>query len=190
MGLFQNWNSKSFIDKDSKSFSRESDCIAFTKASRFSTFFVFFMAIFFISCSQAPNLSDEPEIEFLNISRTVLPQGTSGDEFTQVTIGFSDGDGNLGEDEELNLFFVDTRDSFETEFGIPFIPEEGAGNGITGEIRVRLPTSCCIFPNEQPPCTPSDLFPTDTVVYEVYLIDRSDNPSNRVTLPPIILLCD
>jgi hypothetical protein len=119
-----------------------------------------------------------------------LPQGTSGEDFTQVTLGFSDGDGDLGAEEELNLFFVDMRDSFETEFGIPFIPEEGAGNGITGEIQVRLPTSCCIFPNEQPPCTPSQLFPTDTVIYEVYLKDRAENLSNRITLPPITLLCD
>lgn len=146
--------------------------------------------MFFLSCSEAPDFTDEPQIEFLSISRTVLPQGTSGEEFTQVTIGFSDGDGDLGDEEELNLFFVDLRDSFETEFGIPLIPEEGAGNGITGEISVRLPTSCCIFPNEQPPCTPSDMFPTDTVVYEVYLKDRAENLSNRITLPPITLLCD
>jgi len=142
------------------------------------------------SCSEAPDLTDEPQIEFVSMSRNILPQGTSGDEFSQITLRFSDGDGDLGDEDKLNLFFVDMRDSFETEFGIPFIPEEGAGNGITGEISVRLPTSCCIFPNEQPPCTPSTEFPTDTVVYEVYLIDRAENASNRISLPPITLLCD
>src|SRR6056297_1121437 len=190
MGLYSAWYRNIRKAKDSKWVPMRSDLMACISSSRSFLLFLFLPPMFFLSCSEAPDFTDEPTIEFLNISRTLIPQGTSGDEFTQVTLGFSDGDGDLGDMEELNLFFVDMRDSFETEFGIPFIPEEGAGNGITGEIRVRLPTSCCIFPNEQPPCTPSEMFPTDTVIYEVYLKDRAENLSNRISLPPITLLCD
>jgi hypothetical protein len=152
-----------------------------------------FIALF-IACSDPPNFTDAPEIEFLGITQTEFPQGSSVEGITQVTIGFTDGNGDIGNEdddaENLNLFFVDLRDSFETQFRIPKVPEEGAGNGITGEIRVDLPTSCCIFPTGQTPCTPSQEFPTDTLVYEVYLKDRSGLTSNRITLPPIILLCE
>lgn len=190
MRLYLSWYRNIFRASDSNSPSTLSDCTAVRNSLRSFLKLWLPFAILFLSCSEAPDLTEEPQIEFINISQTVLSQGTTGEDSTQVTIGFSDGDGNLGEDQESNLFFVDLRDSFETGFSIPFIPEEGAGNGITGEINVNLQTTCCIFPNGQQPCTPSDAFPTDTVIYEVYIIDRDQNESNRIELPPITLLCD
>lgn len=105
---------------------------------------------------------------------------------------FTDGDGDLGHEEELNIFFFDLRDtSFPfTQYRIPFIPEEGAANGISGEIILDLESSCCIYDSGQAPCTPSEEVPRDTVIYEVYIVDRAGNESNRVLLPPITLLCN
>lgn len=120
-----------------------------------------------------------------------MVQGSFGEDTTQVTIMFTDGDGDLGSNDSLNVFFTDLRDNFEAyQYKIPFIPEEGAANGISGEIYIDLLTSCCYFPDNTAPCEPSETFPTDTVTFEVYIKDRAGHESNHITLPPITLLCD
>ena len=143
------------------------------------------------ACLDAPDFPDKPEIEFISISKTMLLQGSFGEDTTEVAIMFTDGDGDLGSNDELNVFFIDQRDSFEAyQYRIPFIPEEGAANGISGEIYIDLLTSCCIYESGLPPCEPSDDKPTDTVVYEVYIKDRAGHESNKLELPPITLICD
>lgn len=195
MGLKRYWNRNKARATSSKSMGCTPFWTAVSSSLRWLKypFSLVFIGLY-VACSDAPNFTDTPEIEFLDITQTKYPQGSSDTAVTQVTIGFSDGNGDLGnsadDDGNLNLFFVDLRDSFETNFRIPKVPDEGAGNGITGEIRVHLPASCCIFPTGQAPCTPSQEFPTDTLLYEVYLIDRAGLTSNRITLPPIVLLCE
>ena len=75
-------------------------------------------------------------------------------------------------------------------FKIPFIGEQGVGKGISGEISIVLPTTCCTYPNGVPPCQPSELFPRDTLTYDLYIIDRAGNESNRITTEPIYLRCE
>jgi hypothetical protein len=144
------------------------------------------------ACLDAPNYPDEPEIDFISLSKTVMQQGSLFEDSTFVKISFTDGDGNLGDEDRVNIFLKDQRDTSETftTFKIPFIPEEGAGNGISGEITLLLFTSCCIYDNGQAPCTPSTFQPTDTLVYDLYIEDRAGNASNILTLPEITLLCD
>ena len=149
------------------------------------------LPFFFLSCIKGPDFPDEPRLEFVSISRTVLNQGLDEDS-TELILSFTDGDGNLGNEQDLNVFFIDLRDTSQsfTTYRIPFIPEEGVANGISGELYIELESSCCIYENNQPPCTPSDEFPMDTVQYEVYIVDRAGNESNRVLIPPITLLCN
>lgn len=109
-----------------------------------------------------------------------------------VTIFFTDGDGDLGNDEgNFDLFLMDTRDDFMPPgYRLPRVPELGAGNGISGEISFVLFTTCCFFPDGQDPCTPSTTYPIDTVTYLIYIKDRAGNKSNLIETPPISLLCN
>ena len=107
-----------------------------------------------------------------------------------VTFSFTDGDGDLGSEDSLNIFLTDKRDNFLVDrFRIPFIPEEGSGNGIEGEIRVMVFTSCCIYESGQPPCTTGTDQTLDTLTYELFIKDRSGNESNRIETNPIVLQC-
>lgn len=151
---------------------------------------VLFSSLLFY-CVKPPDYPDEPVITYKSMTRTTLRQGTGTFDTTHVTITFTDGDGDLGNEDSLDVFVFDGRDQFlKSKFRLPFIPPEGSGNGISGEIKLRLNTSCCIFPgNVLPPCSPSTDFPTDTLVYEIYIKDRAGHESNRVKTAPIILLC-
>jgi len=121
-----------------------------------------------------------------------MTQGSLFEDSAFVVFEFTDGDGNLGDENKVNIFLKDRRDTSDnfTTFKIPFIPEEGAGNGISGEITLLLYTSCCIYENGQAPCTPNTSQPTDSLIYDLYIEDRDGNQSNQITLPPIVLLCD
>ena len=150
---------------------------------------------FCFACTNPPDYPDEPEIEFLRLSKPNLdiPNRDS----LLLTIGFTDGDGDLGyEDKTPNIFFIDKRTDSDTVFltyATPMVSLQGAGNGISGEISVVLNgiiNVCCIYPDGSNPCQANPLFPTDTVVYEIYIKDRAGNESNRILADPIVLLCN
>ena len=152
-----------------------------------------------IACTKPPDYSDTPEIQFVGFSKSVLKQGFSrNDDFTQMIVSFTDGDGDLGGDTISTVYFDDLRTPGEDflEFGAPLIPEQGTGNGISGEFIILLPTTCCIHPDPdlaQDGCN-ADFAGTgitrDTVIYEVYILDRAGNKSNVIKTDPLILECD
>ena len=145
----------------------------------------------FSSCIKAPDFPDEPVIEFISLSQQVLNQGALNIDSTLLIISYTDGDGNLGSDNGSNVFITDTRDGFQLEgFQIPKIPEEGSTNGISGTLEMLLYTTCCYFPDGTPPCNVSSEFPIDSVSYEVYIVDRDGNESNRILTPFIEILCN
>jgi hypothetical protein len=106
---------------------------------------------------------------------------------------FTDGDGDLGlesTDTSRNIFIIDKRTgNFQDKFKSPYIPEEGIGNGITGDIELLLFTTCCLFPENIPPCSSPAEYPLDTIIYEIYITDRSGNKSNIIETEPIVLMC-
>ena len=159
-----------------------------------------FLASFMIGCVQPPEYPLEPVIEFMSLSQNTLPQGKDGDTYVTITVGFTDGDGDIGhfgEDSQTqinDLFVKDLRtDEISQQFIIWFVPEQGTSNGISGEISFDVPTTCCIFPDYVTdavlPCDPSLEYPVDTLVYEVYIQDRAGNESNRILTDPIFLQC-
>jgi hypothetical protein len=134
------------------------------------------------------------------MTKNTLLQGFGPEDTTLITISFTDGDGDIGNfrsgssEIEADLFFIDLRDGFNNKFTVPFVPEQGTSNGISGEIIVRMLTTCCNYPSfvtdVEAPCDgPSLQYPRDTLVYEIYMMDRAGNESNRITTEPIILLC-
>jgi len=108
---------------------------------------------------------------------------------TETTIYFEDGDGDLGGD-SLAIFVIDKRtDNVDIQYRVTEIPIEGVSNAISGTISFPILASCCIYDNGQFPCSPSDPEITQEVIYEVYLVDRAGNESNRIELSPITLNC-
>ncbi|NNF35546.1 MAG: hypothetical protein HKN68_15680 [Saprospiraceae bacterium] len=146
------------------------------------------------SCVTSPDYPIEPQIEFIGFSKSELEQGSLNNDSLIMVISFTDGDGDLGsppETAEKNLFVVDNRTGeIYNSFKTPEIPEEGVGNGVSGEIRVLMFTTCCIFPDNIPPCESPDLYPSNEISFDVHIVDRAGNESNIITTPLITLLCD
>jgi hypothetical protein len=119
-----------------------------------------------------------------------MRQGTFQQDSVWVTISFTDGDGDLGSKDSLNVFLLDKRYPKITTpaetFRIPYVPDQGAGNGISGDIKLLLFTTCC---NVIPPCEPSITKPIDTLVYQIAIKDRAGHKSNVIETPNIYLQC-
>ena len=152
---------------------------------------LFLATLLVLACSNPPDYPTEPVIEFLNLSRSAMQQGANPNtDSVLVTLSFTDGDGDIGSDDSVSVYLIDKRDDFQQPgFRIPFIGEQGVGKGISGEIYIALPTTCCYFEDGRTPCesAPGE---TDEVVYQLWITDRAGNESNRVDLAPITLLCD
>ncbi len=151
-------------------------------------------------CVNPPNYPKEPVIEFKSISKTQMFQDIDAlpEDSIVLTFTYTDGDGDIGSmgsDSSSSLFFIDQRDNktIVPAYRLPFIEPQGTGNGISGEISVRLGQTCCIYIGPSGiPQTCEDVPTTttrDTVVYAVYIRDRAGNESNRILTPPITLIC-
>lgn len=144
-----------------------------------------------ISCINPPDYPPEPQIEFLSITKNIMDQSSLLGDSTLLTFTFQDGDGDLGSDSTINAFVIDKRDGFEArKYVIPFIPPQGAANGISGEISFALYTSCCIYEDNYPPCSTNPNQALDTLIYQIYIEDRAGNQSNLIDTEPIILRCN
>lgn len=142
------------------------------------------------SCVTRPDFPIEPEIEFVSMDGSQMVQNSFNTDSIRVTFSFTDGDGDLGDKDSLNIFIRDSRDQFvASKYRLPELPPEGAQRGIRGEITVTIYTTCCIFPDGTPPCQASLEYPTDTLRYEIYIRDRAGNVSNTIETEPIIILC-
>lgn len=147
------------------------------------------------SCISPPDYPIEPVITFERLSKNTMSQGLNDQDFFLATISFTDGDGDLGnEDGEVTLFVRDLRDGTLNNSAdkLPKVPEQGANNGISGEITFKVFQTCCIWPEGVflPPCSPSNEYPVDTLLFEVYIKDRAGHESNHILLDPVYLLCD
>ena len=155
------------------------------------------LALFFMiildSCIIAPDYPITPVIEYVGISKNSMKQSAINTDSIILTFTFTDGDGDLGQDARdttRNVFIIDTRDgNIQDQFKSPYIPEEGIGNGISGDMQLTIYTTCCIFPDGIIPCTTDSPYLTDTLSYEVYIKDRAGNKSNIIITEPIILRC-
>lgn len=164
----------------------------------YSQLFAFLFILLAFSCTKPPDYPDEPVIEFLSLSRSTIPQGTNLNDTIWITIGFTDGDGDIGLEEttDKQLTIIDTHFNSITEdnimqVSVPFVPEQGAGNGISGTISVATFTNCCVHPVQgAAPCSVIPGYPTDSLVYEIFMTDRAGNESNHIFTEPIILLCE
>ena len=150
------------------------------------------LVVAFAACISPPDYPIQPEIKFLGLSKNVMRQGLLGIEDSLfLSFSFTDGDGDLGNlgqgKDSVNIFLTDKRTNQPSErFRIPYVPEQGAGNGISGDIRLLLFTTCC---NVLPPCEASTTKPIDTLIYEISIKDRAGHESNKILTAPIYLQC-
>lgn len=146
------------------------------------------------SCLEPPDFADVPSISFIGMSKDSLMQGVFEEDSLRLRFSFEDGDGDIGRENntpENNVFLLDTRTGqLDNSFGIPFIPQQGSSNGIEGTVELVIYSTCCIFPNGQDPCQTDPNFPYDTLQYEIYIVDRAGNESNRITTSAIRLICN
>jgi len=148
-------------------------------------------------CVKPPDYPDAPVIEFKSISRTTMKQTPlmpTPPDTVLISFTYTDGDGDLGsEDKEANIFVKDLRDSMlpaET-FSIPYIKPQGTGNGISGDISVKIFSTSCIYIDAEGNKIQGLDVPValDTVNYQVWIKDRKGNESNKIDIPPITLIC-
>ncbi|MEQ8704047.1 MAG: hypothetical protein RIC19_09015 [Phaeodactylibacter sp.] len=149
------------------------------------------------SCVQPPDYPIEPELEYIGFNTLTFPQGGAGtpNDTLILTFAFTDGDGDIGySDNTIDIFLTDSRTGFEEIRKLPVIPEEGVGNGISGEITLRFPNQpsqiCCLYPDSSQGCAPNPQFPTDTFSYTVQIMDQAGNLSNIIRTETVTLLCN
>jgi len=149
-----------------------------------------------LGCLKAPDYPVEPVVTFERLSRDSMVQGSLLEDSISVFLSFTDGDGDITllENDTFSNVFLENRKTGETvgAFKLDPIPEIGAENGISGDLLLRVYTTCCDYPPFvlEFPCQPSASYPIDTLLLEAYMIDRAGNESNRVDLPPVFLICD
>ncbi|MDX2070951.1 MAG: hypothetical protein SFV55_21155 [Haliscomenobacter sp.] len=165
-----------------------------------SGYFLFCLLILLLAstCSNPPEFPAEPVIEYLGLSHTSIDQSRGGGiplDTIEIRFAFTDGDGDLGSEDSTNISLTDSRDNFEHFFKVSPIPQLGSGDGIQGEISIKLTNSpdtkyfCCTFPNTRLTCIPSTTFPTDSLSYFIRIRDRSGNWSNTIKTERITIFC-
>ena len=144
-----------------------------------SFFLVVGMIFLFSSCFLPEELPPEPKIEFegfILIKDTLEPKLGNPAHLIWLKISFTDGDGDIGlaEGDTLPQPYYDNN-LFINNIGyrIPDITPKGQNKTLKGEIDVEIWI------------IPASLY--DTIVYEIYLVDRALNLSNIVTSPAIVL---
>lgn len=150
-----------------------------------------------VSCSQPPDYPDEPQLEYVGVNKTSVLQGssTAPNDTLAIIFSFTDGDGDLGNDDNIsNIKLFDSRDTTLTPYKIPPVPEQGSGNGISGEITILVPNRigsgniCCIFPDLRV-CRTDSRYKQDTFSYSIQMIDRAGHESNIIRTETITILC-
>jgi hypothetical protein len=149
------------------------------------------------SCVKPPDYPNTPVIKFKSMSKTQMKQGTQGEDSLTVVFTYTDGDGDLGypgNDAKPSIFIQDARDSFpKYSYKIPYVEPQGTGNGISGEISIVLPTTCCIYTNPQGVKLACNnvpaFFKKDEFFYRINIKDRAGNVSNTIATDKITLLC-
>lgn len=143
------------------------------------------------SCGDEEQSSPIPEITFIGFSKDTLEQSFFNSDTLQLALSFKDGDGDLNtfdQNEGAKILITDLRtNALYDRFLLPDIPSNGA---VSGEMFINLFTTCCVFPDNIPPCEVDERYPTNELTLRVVLQDGNGNNSNMVETPPITLLCN
>lgn len=167
--------------------------LIFTGGMSVKYFILFCFSLLLFTCIIAPEYSDIPAITFEGMDKNIVSQAKLKDDTLEIRIGFTDGDGDIGDpNNKANVFLLDDRDGNYITYSMPVIPQKGIANGVKGTITVYHTTGkfnvCCYFTNADA-CTIPDIATNDTVNYKLFIEDRKGNKSNQVKLPPLFIRC-
>lgn len=154
------------------------------------------VSVFLIECATPPEYPIEPRIEFVSFSKDTLIGDPNSFDFVSLRFSFTDGDrdfGNPVNDNERNVFIIDSRNQ-DTLIGYstPEIPDLGASDAISGEVKIDIPTDCCLYPpffSCETPFPVEPPFDYDSLTYTIFVKDRAGNLSNEIVTPPIYYEC-
>lgn len=134
------------------------------------------------ACNNDPVFSVIPEIEFVDIQPREVQQFTDS---MIVTIRFTDGDGDLGDQGvEKNMIIVDQRatltpEQATLEYTVPNLTPDARNPSIQGLIYIEVaPTAI----------TPGSGVPSEKTQFSIRLFDRAGHASNVVTTDEITIL--
>lgn len=150
----------------------------------------FLLALY--GCIKEPDYPIEPYIEFVSMSKSTLNQGQNKEDTLYITFSFTDGDGDLGynpEDNETDIYLTDIRPfGITTEYKLPRLPQRGVSKGISGEVTIKVFTTCCILD----PTDPCMVQPDSSVSFhwELQIRDRAGNFSNVIETEPVTVICN
>lgn len=133
-------------------------------------------------CITPPEYDIVPEITFQTIDKT---NAKAGEDSLIVSFTFTDGDGDLGVSDTqstINAWLIDNRTNFPYTYQIPFIPQKGTSNAISGTIHITVSPLTIS-------CRPDHPI-RDTLSYSIYIRDRAEHKSNVITTPDIYLKCN
>jgi hypothetical protein len=139
--------------------------------------YILIILVFFFSCKKGDKkeYAPEPVIEFKSISPSSLTEGTQN---VIISIKYTDGDGDLGENSSdvKNLFVTDNRLGITYSFRIKELAPAGATIPITGTLNTDIGT---VFI--------SDNSAQQTANFSIYIVDRAGHASNTITTSPITI---
>jgi len=120
-------------------------------------------------CTKDEPISPVPEISF--VSATPQTVTAFADSLT-ITIGYRDGDGDLGENDtdENNLFMEDSRNGVIYGFRVRQLAPDNVTISIEGNLNVSVPNVPIIGSGD-----------SETFTYTIHVVDRAGNESNLVT---------
>lgn len=146
------------------------------------------------ACTVRPQFSEVPELTYVGMSDNSMVQSSVLGDSILLFFDFQDGDGDIGVAENQNSFDLVITDNrtgnVYDRFKTPFVPEQGASNGIQGSVQLKLFTTCCIFDESIPPCSAPVNFPTNELTLDIQMFDRAGNESNIITTEMITLFCE
>lgn len=153
------------------------------------TLILFLCLLGVVSCVKSPGFSDVPYIEFRGFERVTVQQ----ESWTTFQFYFQDGDGDIGSGQSANVFLQDLRQmSAQPErFVMPMVPVQGSGNGIEGIVTIKYNATRCIYANGTTGLSnwQEGFKEIDTVVFNLYIVDRAGHKSNVVQTDTLFLSC-
>lgn len=138
--------------------------------------FYCFIVLAFTSCKDNESeLSYVPNLEFISISPLEI---TEFKEKVSLVIKYEDNDGDLGENnpDVKNLFITDQRNGVQYTYRIPQLSPNGSNIRITGNLEINLNSLSVVGSGT-----------SESVIFNIYAIDRAGNQSNTITSSSIIV---
>jgi hypothetical protein len=133
----------------------------------------------FTTCSK-DKYTDAPQLEFVSVSSTVIPGGST----IVFNFKFTDKQGDIQDSIFYKRVSRVCPNNFDTAVGREVFPSIISQKNLQGDIELTLQSGTFVNPCFIPP----SFFRTDTATFKFWIRDKAKNVSDTVTSPPIVIL--